>query len=179
MTKNTLFIHSHQIERSALFVSLSLNILKDDETRERTNKRKQNACNQTWLMTMTCNCNDGRNHRTCEKKKSQSDYFTTTCIPMKPIHWKHSLIWGSWFIQTSDSLKWLSWIGALHIPCFLQWLNESTWSCKQNIMTRKNLWSLFIPCRTRKDSKHILTNKQKENSVSTFWKRCSRFDLSW
>lgn len=91
---------------------------------------RKNDCYSPWLMIMTCNCNEWCDYRTCETQKSQSDYFTTTCISMKPIHWKCTLTWWQKSFHRSDSLKWLSWIRAVHIPSFLQWLNESIRSRK-------------------------------------------------
>ena len=129
-----------------------------------------NTCDSSWLMTLTCCCYELSNHRSCKKKKSESDYITTTCISMKPIHRKCALIRWQKSISRSDSLKWLSWIGALHIPSILQWLNESVGSCKQNLMTWWNCTALFVSRRTRENSKHILNDKQAENIVSAFRK---------
>ena len=139
---------------------------------------RKNDCDSPWLMIVTCNCDEWCNYRTCETQKSQSDYFTTTCISMKSIHWKCALTWWQKSFHRSDSLKWLSWIRAVHIPSFLQWLNESIRSRKKNTLIRQDLWSLFVSCRTWKDSKHILNDKQAENSVSAFRKCCTRPNMS-
>lgn len=132
--------------------------------------RMKDTCDSPWLMTLTCCCYELSNHRSCKKKKSESDYITTTCISMKPIHRKCALIRWQKSISRSDSLKWLSWIRALHIPSILQWLNESVGSCKPYLMTWWNRTALFVSCRTRENSKYILNHKQAEDIVSAFRK---------
>lgn len=52
----------------------------------------ENTCDSSWLMTLTCCCYELSNHRSCKTQKSESDYITTTCLSMKPIHRKCALI---------------------------------------------------------------------------------------
>ena len=111
-----------------------------------------NACDKNRLMIVKKHRNDLNHHRSCEKKKSESDCFTTTCFSMKQIHRKCALIVRQKTVSRCDSLKWLCWNWALYKPKILQWLRKSIEDCMRTILIQRNHIPTTISCRTRKES---------------------------
>lgn len=127
----------------------------------------KNACHQNWLMIMKKHRNDLNHFRSCETQKSESDCFTTACIPMKSIHWKCALIVRQKTFSRCDSLKWLCWNWAIHWSAFLQWLRKPIENCVRSILTERDSRTEIVSCRTRKKS---IQAWMKCSSVSTVLK---------